>query len=283
MCGGGIAIGMVRKGEEMYRRNAQGWSKHIDFILLDVVCLVISFILASYIRHHTGPFGNIIYRNLGFALVLIDLVVMMFLNSMHDVLKRGLYEETVQTIKHCVIVFAFATVFMFTLQTGKSYSRIVLFITSLFHILLGLVVRLSWKTFLKKKGNITNSRGTVLAVLDNHSADVMMSRLLKNHFEGYELIGVVLNEGNRDEVCGVPVVAKMKDAPDYISQRWIDSVYTGQCCAGAEAAGGGPRAPTPPPGEGPPAAGPCGASGCSGCWGPERRCREGAWKRRGML
>ena len=46
---------------------------------------------------------------------------------------------------------------------------------------------------------------------------------------------------------------------------------SGQCYAGAEAAGRGPRAPTPPSGEDPPAAEPCGMPGFSGSWGPGMR------------
>lgn len=209
----------------MYKRNAQGWSKHIDFILLDIMTLLFSYILASYIRHHTWPFDNIVYRNLGLALVLIDLVVMMFVNTMHDVLKRGLYKEFVQTVKHCIVVFAFATLYMFALQTGGIYSRILLFVTFLFHVGVGYIIRLLWKSFLKKRGNIGRNKGTILVVLDNRTADSMMMRLQKNKFEGYELAGVVLNEGFQKDVCGVPVVSNLQNAADYISQRWIDAVY----------------------------------------------------------
>ena len=33
----------------MYRKNANGWLKHIDFIILDMICLQISFVLAYLI------------------------------------------------------------------------------------------------------------------------------------------------------------------------------------------------------------------------------------------
>lgn len=72
----------------MYRRNAQGWSKHIDFILIEEIALHMAYILASLGRHHSLPYGTPIYRNLGLALALIDALVVMLFNSMHNVLKR---------------------------------------------------------------------------------------------------------------------------------------------------------------------------------------------------
>ena len=50
---------------------------------------------------------------------------------------------------------------------------------------------------------------------------------------------------------------------------------SGQCYAGAEGAGRGPRAPTPPSGEDPPAAEPCGMPGFSGSWGPGEEMQGG--------
>lgn len=35
----------------MYRRKAKGWYKHIDFIILDIICLELSFLIAYVIRH----------------------------------------------------------------------------------------------------------------------------------------------------------------------------------------------------------------------------------------
>ena len=129
----------------MYKRNAQGWSKHLDFIVIELISLQVSYILASLIRHHELPYSVLIYRNLGIALFLIDAIVIMFLNTMHDVLKRELFTELGKTVKHCVIVLALSTTYMFSLQSGYEYSRILLFITCGFHIIIGFSTRVLWR------------------------------------------------------------------------------------------------------------------------------------------
>ncbi len=209
----------------MYVRNAQGWSKHLDFILIEFLSLQIAYILASLIRHGTFPYTSLMYRNLGIVLLLIDAVVLMFLNTMHDVLKRGYYIEFVQTIKHCLIVFSLATAYMFSLQTSGSYSRIVLYITLALHIMIGFLARVLWKKYILMHGNPMSNKSTMLAVLNADSADYMMDRLLNNSLENYDIVGVVLNQGNRKHVRGIPVVCKLEETADYICQKWIDSVY----------------------------------------------------------
>ena len=197
----------------------------MDFILIDLISLQVSYILASLIRHHSLPYSQLIYRNLGIALILIDAIVMMFLNSMHDVLKRNMFVELGKTVKHCVFVLALATTYMFALQASYEYSRILLFITCLFHIVIGFTTRVLWKQFLIRHGLPVGKRGTMLVVLQSDSAEQMMERLLRNHVEGYEIVGAVLDKGGSDSVCGIPVVASLDQAANYISQKWIDSVY----------------------------------------------------------
>ena len=113
----------------MYKRNAQGWSKHLDFFIIDEIVLQISFILGSLIRHGIMPYNNHIYLNLSIILVLIDAIVMMMLNTMHNVVKRGYYKELTSTVRHCAIVFGLATIYLFATQSGDNYSRVILVLT----------------------------------------------------------------------------------------------------------------------------------------------------------
>ena len=209
----------------MYKRNAQGWSKHLDFIVIEILSLQLAYILASLIRHHTFPYFTLIYRNLGIALILIDAVVLMFLNTMHDVLKRGYFVEFTQTIKHCVVVLALATTYMFALQAGESYSRIVLFITCGLHIVIGYCTRILWKKYIWIHGTPMSKKLTMLVVLKSESAEQMMNRLLKDSRENYEIVGAVLDKGKRKSVGGVSVVCSLEETANYICQKWIDAIY----------------------------------------------------------
>lgn len=56
---------LERKRCSMYTRKNQSWIKHLDFILLDVFCLHVAFVLAYMTRHGMVlPYGNVDYLNL---------------------------------------------------------------------------------------------------------------------------------------------------------------------------------------------------------------------------
>ena len=49
----------------MYRKNSKGWLKHIDFILFDMVCLQLAFLLAYLIKNGNAHlYNDFLYRNM---------------------------------------------------------------------------------------------------------------------------------------------------------------------------------------------------------------------------
>ena len=55
----------------MYNRGLKGWIKHLDFILLDLIVIELSFALAYSIRHQGQTvFDNEEYRSIFFVLAL---------------------------------------------------------------------------------------------------------------------------------------------------------------------------------------------------------------------
>ena len=210
----------------MYKRRAQGWSKHLDFMVIDELSLQIAFIIAVAIRQHGFAYSSLLYKNLGLMLLLIDAVVLVLHNSMHNVTNRGFYVEATETVKHCFYVFAIATIYMFALQTSDAYSRIVLFLTFLLHIVIGYAMRLSWKIVIKKYRIGKEKTSTMLVVTDNSSAESILKRLSSDNLADYKISGVVLTEDtDASEIEGYPIVASLDGAADYIVREWIDSVY----------------------------------------------------------
>jgi len=213
----------------MYKRNAQGWSKHLDFIILDEIALVISFLLGMFIRHGSLLLESTAYRTLLFVLILADIFSIIFFNSMHDVLKRGYGKEFSTTFKLCLIVFLIATGFMFTTQSGETYSRLTLYYTAILHLILGYTTRIGYKAILQKKGKVGGigaQKRSMLAVLKAESAEEMVKRLLENPAEAYKLAGVVLDGSSPlTEIQGIPVVSDLGGCSSYICREWIDSVY----------------------------------------------------------
>lgn len=89
----------------MYRKDSEGWLKHADFIVLDLLCLQISFILAYVLSGYGwNPYHIMLYRNMSIFLELADLLVIFCYDTMKGVLKKGYYRDFVVTLKHSIMV-----------------------------------------------------------------------------------------------------------------------------------------------------------------------------------
>ena len=126
----------------MYKRNNQGWLKHLDFILWDAASLQLAFILAYLIRiEKTLPYSSVSYRTLGIMLFVVDILIAAIFNTMHNVLKRTPYQDFVQSVKQAVLVFMVTALYLFSTQSGDTYSRIMIYLTAGFHLIIGFCIR----------------------------------------------------------------------------------------------------------------------------------------------
>ena len=210
----------------MYKRNAQGWSKHFDFIVVDLISLQIAFVLAVALRHHSWAYATPLYRSLGFVLFLADAVALVLRNSMHGVVSRGYFIEAKETFKNSFYVFAIALVFMFSTQSGEAYSRIILYLVFGLHFVISYSLRLLWKWFIKKRGVSKENKRSMLVVAAPDNAETILQRLGSDHLADFRITGLVLTEkSDQESVCGIPIVAEMDSAADFIVREWVDSVY----------------------------------------------------------
>ena len=107
----------------MYRKKGRGWTKHIDFMLLDVLCMQIAFIV-SYIWRFglNNPYIDKDYRILAVVFLLIDFFVEIVSDAFKNVLKRGYLDELIATCKHVALVEIITTFFLFTSNDRERMS-----------------------------------------------------------------------------------------------------------------------------------------------------------------
>ena len=210
----------------MYRKDSEGWLKHADFIVLDMICLQLAYILAYAISGYGfNPYGIIIYRNMAVFLEVADLIVIFAYGTMKSVLKRGYYRDFVVTVKHSVMVGALAVLYLFMLQQGQKFSRLALILTIVIYLLLTYLVRELWKKFLRKKMEDGGER-KLLIITSEDAAEQVVVNMKENNYARYTLAGVAVIDADwtGKKVHGVPVVANEETAAMYVCQEWIDEV-----------------------------------------------------------
>lgn len=213
--------------ENMYEKKSHGWYKHKDFILLDLICLFLAFLLAHFIRVHSyiNLIDNGIYRNALLFILCADLIVLMLFESYTGVLRRGYYRELNIMVKQIIMIELAAGLYLFTVDDSRNFSRAVLYLTGIFYGILSYVVRILWKKHLV---HMMAERGehSLYIVTSSDIVESVVESIRKHNYNRYNINGIILVDQERTdkEINGIPVVASIKDAAAYICQHWVDEV-----------------------------------------------------------
>lgn len=210
----------------MYRKNTNRWLKHIDFIILDMICLQIAFIMAYFIKNgNIHLYNDFLYRNMAIILELADLMVLLIFGTLKGVLKRGHYQELVKTLKHGFIVCLLAILYLFTVQKGIFFSKFILFLTIGIYFILTYIVRELWKSHIKKGVN-SGKRRKLLIVSSSSIADRVIENINKTNYSRYDIVGIALLDKNSvgNQINDVSVVANNETVGMYACKEWVDEV-----------------------------------------------------------
>ncbi|MBE6877572.1 MAG: sugar transferase [Ruminococcaceae bacterium] len=210
----------------MYKTKPQGWVKHFDFIIFDVISLHIAFVLAYISRIGLeNPYADGIYLNLALVYTLIDIVVIIYNNSLKGVLKRGFYIECAHTIKHAVIVELLVTLFLFSTKTSSAYSRVVIYLVFIYYIVVSYVTRTVWKKILRHK--TPSNLSSVYLITTNDRADSVVQEFQNINYGKYHILGIcITNENCKGQfISGIEVTATLDEVTEYLCREWVDEVF----------------------------------------------------------
>ncbi len=210
----------------MYHRKPKGWIKYLDFIFIDIVFLQISFLCAYYSRFDlVNAYASSLYRQLAFVLIFSDFVAAAIFNTYSGVLRSGIYKTFVLRMKHTVIIFLLAIMYMFSVKAGEMYSRLVIVYTACFHLVFGYIGMIAYRRF-RKNLKIGKKRALVVVTSTEYVDDVIES-LKKDDTNDFVIRGAaVIDKDMQGEVCnGVEVVANGDSLVEYLCHEWVDEIY----------------------------------------------------------
>lgn len=215
----------IIQGDYMYQKAREGWAKHYDFILLDCLCLAISFLGAYWIRHgFHNPFHSELYRDVFPVILVMDFAVILLLNTMQGVLKRGYYREFKATAFQTLGILLCTTTYLFTVKSGNEYSRIVVYGMVILYGISSYVIRILWKKHLR--ATLSNRTNNALLIMANEeSAGALVEEVRNNNYGHHAIVGIVTNDNSiKTQIEDVKVVATYSTVIDYVTQNWVDEV-----------------------------------------------------------
>ena len=208
----------------MYKKSPQGWLKHWDFIILDIFCLQLAFVVAYLVRQGLeNPYSDQIYRTVAFVFMLCQIVVMFLGQSYQDILKRGYYIEFTKTVKHVLMVMLLSVLYLFATQQAVSYSRLTLFYTAFLYLCFDYVGRVWHKENVLKKNATKKKEKSMVVVVSLAEAKETIEKILSAPIQNFSINGIALIDDNPGvkEIAGIPVVGNMDTISEYLCHEWV--------------------------------------------------------------
>lgn len=213
----------------MYRKRGVGWKKHMDFMILELICFQLAFSLAYMIRHgFVNPYGLLLYRNTALVGMLIQVFIIISFDVYKDILWRGYYTEFVSTVKTVVYVMFMVVFYMFLIQQGSIFSRVVLLGTAGYYFILTYVMRCIRKIYLRNRENLSSMKKSLMIITTKASAKDVLNNIQKKNIGEFTIKGIIYidcEDEQQEEIDGIPVIAGADNATEYICRNWVDELF----------------------------------------------------------
>lgn len=211
----------------MYRDGKGSWFKHLDFTIVDILCLELSFLLSYLVRHgFENPFDIPIYRSLNILIILFDICIVFFYESYSGILRRGYFIEYKCVVKHVTILIFLCFTYMFFIQKSEEFSRVVFLEMWGLSIISMYVARLGLKRYVRKRLRTKKPQRTIVALVSRNKADETIINVNHVEYSECKIVGVIVVDGTTEEsIQGIPVVAPFSKTLEYLKNNVVDEVF----------------------------------------------------------
>lgn len=223
----------------MYKSKGNSWLKHLDFILVDMLWLLISLAAAFFIREYLfsyivlGQSGNaFIWKNSFYSMLLIvypltHLFLVLVYGAYSGVLRRGPWTEFGASIMHNALIFAIVVTYMYVRKVSSISARSTIIMTFAFSTVLMFVSRMIMKKIINRRRRRTKNSGDKFLIMsDSVNAERTVKTVLSHNNTYADIFGVIVCDRDMkgQTVGGIPVVASGDDWREFMLSNVVDEV-----------------------------------------------------------
>lgn len=212
----------------MYKRERKSWLKHLDFTILDILCLEIAYVWSYVMRLGIrNEYKNEEYLRLAIMLVMIDICVVFFSEAYKGILRRNNTQELRAVVIHTTIIFAGMIVYMYVTDQIEDISRQILLVFWPLAAALEYVTRYGLKIFLKKRMSRDKNLAVMIIVTTNELVEECLKEFENLPYREFAVKGVVVVDAAREGevIRGIPVVANADNFFEYVKNNVVDEVF----------------------------------------------------------
>lgn len=213
----------------MHVQNKYSWIKHVDFIAINLLSLIVCFAVSFYFKFDTlSLLLTSTWQALILILCLINIVVTLVINPYSGILRRPYYMDAVQLFLLTLYSFIIVAIFFYLFKVGAMYSRVTLVTTFVsYYFLSFILLYIRKRLILSGRIQLFNVRERMLlAVINLKGLQELQDSIKGSEIKEYEVAGYCFprDDFENDNIDSVPVI-KRADMVDYVLNNHIDDVY----------------------------------------------------------
>ena len=210
----------------MNQKRKYGWIKHLDFVIVDLICIQAAYLLSYWYRHHNFfmYLRTDLYTHINILIIVLDLCYVMFHMAYKNILKRSVWKELESVIVQNVVIWVIAMAYLYVSKQAFWFSRTVFLTAFVMSIILMMIGRVLWKTVVRRKLNSGKTLSYILVITTQERAHKMIATFRNRRYNGFNLLGFCLVDGDDDEqtIDRVPVLCRCEDMLEYVKSQIVD-------------------------------------------------------------
>lgn len=194
----------------MYIKKNNAWLKHIDFIIIDISCLIFSFVLAYYFKfNNLNFFQNNSWSALFVIVCAVNLIITFYTNPYSGTLRRRYYEQIIKEIPLTLYQVITICIMFYALKIGTLFSREMMFTMYLLYFLSSHFCKYWRKRFvISKKYKFKKTK--ILVVSDKESIEDVIHNILVGDIIEHEISCIYLVDSEATRIKDIPVIKNYK-------------------------------------------------------------------------
>lgn len=214
----------------MHIKSKNSWLKHFDFILWDIVILLVSFVLANLIYLGKLNFYPSNLYAMVFLCILIPCILIDILNNPYSgVLRRNTIGEITKAFETTTYNIVFSVLLMYILKLGSLFSRGVFILTFVIYLVLIIIIRIIWKRLiLEGKVKIfPNSNNSLLIVCNSKDAERVVNNINVEEFKQHDIAGLCITDEDKTnkKIGGYKVLCSKRDIYNCVTEKNIGEIF----------------------------------------------------------
>ena len=195
----------------MHIRGEYAWMEHLDFMLVDLFALILSFALSYQLK-----FGNLGFLSLSawmrllVLILLIHLVISFVINPYAGIFYRSYYQEIIRALKMTVYNMVTASVILYLFKIGAYYSREMFLVMYALYFFFSLLFKYILKKLIVSRVIVTRSTRLIPLFIIGRRDTIRdaIARACAGDFRLYDIKGLhlLVDDGKAAEIDGIPVV-----------------------------------------------------------------------------